>query len=166
MRIWTSLRSIWLGLTFLPNSFDRRKRLFFQSDSLVLRVTRGVSTLSDVTRFKLAALYDVMVMYLMLLAPSNSALASSRAVKLLSTLSVRHSLRMTPRPLCSSTPATPSIPSIGWRPYITSGTSAPQLPTSSSTATGRLPISSLRATPYFPRKEPPKGIHLECPCTP
>ena len=30
--------------------FPRRKRLVFQSDSLVLRVIRGVSTLSDVTR--------------------------------------------------------------------------------------------------------------------
>ena len=56
-RIWTSLRSIWLSRTFLPNSFDRRKRLVFQSDSLVVRVTRGVSTLAGVTRP--AALYDV-----------------------------------------------------------------------------------------------------------
>ena len=32
------------------NSFDRRKRLVFQSDSLVVRATRGVSTLSGVTR--------------------------------------------------------------------------------------------------------------------
>ena len=50
--IWTSLRFIWLRRTFLPNSFDRRKRLVFQSDSLVVRVTIRVSTLSGVTRWR------------------------------------------------------------------------------------------------------------------
>ena len=46
----TSLRSKWLRRTFLPNSFNQRKRFVLQSDSLVVRVTRGVSTLCGMTR--------------------------------------------------------------------------------------------------------------------